>query len=363
MPEFDAADVREYYDRHTGSFIAHGEGGAAGALHRAVWGPGVDDADAAVHYVENRLLARLEASPAGEPPAHVVDLGCGVGGSLCHLAARLPIRGTGLTLSAVQARHAERRIRGAGLSRPRPVPRSRLLRSAAGSAGRRPRLRDRVAGPRAGPRPVSSPPAPGSSGRGGLLAICDDFLRPAEGPAARRTVARFRRGVASQYPAPSTRAARPRGPGRVRASLHRRPHAASAARASPGPRRRPVHRGQRMAAPGPDAVRASCRRNRPADLSGEGMDRIRSRALPPGRRHGNPGAPRARRRRFRGRDAALSAAWRPTLHALFRARSSNAAHAPAGLRRPAAITFDVPRGPHLGIRRTESSEARWRRSR
>ena len=114
-PEFDVGDVRRYYDRNTGNFVAHGEGGASGALHRAVWGPGVDDADAAFHYVENRLLAHLRDLPGSEP-AHVVDLGCGVGGSLCHLAAGLPIRATGLTLSPVQVGHAERRIREAGLA-------------------------------------------------------------------------------------------------------------------------------------------------------------------------------------------------------------------------------------------------------
>ena len=193
MPDFDAADVRRYYDRNTDSFVAHGEGGAAGALHRAVWGPGVDDADGAFHYVEDRLAARLRETAAGGRGAHVVDLGCGVGGSLCHLAVRLPVRGTGLTLSPVQVRHAERRIREAGLSErvrcveadycqpPPDLPPADLAYAIESLVH--------------GPDPARFLAACARIVRpGGLLAICDDFLRPAEAPAARRTVARFRRG-------------------------------------------------------------------------------------------------------------------------------------------------------------------------
>lgn len=193
MPDFDTADVRRYYDRNTDGFVAHGEGGAAGALHRAVWGPGVDDAAGAVHYVEDRLAARLRETRAGEREAHVVDLGCGVGGSLCHLAARLPVRGTGLTLSPVQVRHAERRIREAGLSErvrcveadycepPPDLPPADLAYAIESLVH--------------GPDPARFFAACARIVRpGGLLAICDDFLRPADSPAAGRTVARFRRG-------------------------------------------------------------------------------------------------------------------------------------------------------------------------
>ena len=193
MPEFDVADVRRYYDRNTGRFVARGEGGAVGALHRAVWGPGVGDAEAAFHHVEDRLLALLRDLPAANRPIHVVDLGCGVGGSLCHIAARLPVRGTGLTLSPVQVRHAERRIREAGLS-----DRVRCLEADycapppdLAPADLAYAVESLVHGPdparffATGTRLVRP---------GGLLAVCDDFLRPGRPPAARRAVARFRRG-------------------------------------------------------------------------------------------------------------------------------------------------------------------------
>ena len=115
-PRFDASQVRRYYDRHTPGFLSFGQGGRSGAIHRVVWGPGVRDAEGAVHYVDNyiaELIARL--SRTSRPP-HIVDLGCGVCGSLCYLAARLPIRATGITLSPVQAALARERIDAAGLA-------------------------------------------------------------------------------------------------------------------------------------------------------------------------------------------------------------------------------------------------------
>jgi SAM-dependent methyltransferase len=111
MSRFDAAEVRRYYDEQTRAFVAYGQGG--GAIHRAVWGPGVATRDDAFHYIESRIVEWLRES--GSTP-HVVDLGCGVGASLCYIAGRLPMRGTGVTLSPVQARLGTERIRAQGLS-------------------------------------------------------------------------------------------------------------------------------------------------------------------------------------------------------------------------------------------------------
>jgi SAM-dependent methyltransferase len=116
MPRFDAAQVRRYYDRHTPAFVSFGEGGGVGAIHRAVWGPGVADRRQAFHYVEDQVAALVRHFPHTSARPHIVDLGCGVGASLCYLAERLPIRGTGITLSPVQAGLAARRIRKHGLA-------------------------------------------------------------------------------------------------------------------------------------------------------------------------------------------------------------------------------------------------------
>ena len=75
MARFDVADIRDYYDRHTPSFIRFGQGGRAGAIHRAVWGPGVDTRLGALHYVDDRIAELAQSlSVAGTMP-HLVDRG------------------------------------------------------------------------------------------------------------------------------------------------------------------------------------------------------------------------------------------------------------------------------------------------
>jgi SAM-dependent methyltransferase len=99
---FSGADVRQYYDGNTRAFLSLGEGGKVGAIHRAVWAPGVLTRELAFHYVEERIVSLL-AGGALPAKARVLDLGCGVGGSLIYLARRRPITGIGVTLSPVQA--------------------------------------------------------------------------------------------------------------------------------------------------------------------------------------------------------------------------------------------------------------------
>src|SRR3954447_9987111 len=121
-PRFDAAQIRRYYDRNTPPFVALGQGGSVGAIHRAVWGPGATTREQAFHFVEDRIAdvvtrsARATIEAAETVPPHVVDLGCGVGASLCYLAGVLPITGTGVTLSPIQVEAARKRIESAGLS-------------------------------------------------------------------------------------------------------------------------------------------------------------------------------------------------------------------------------------------------------
>ena len=192
MVEFDAKDVRRYYDRYTDNFVSYGAGGRVGALHRAVWTAEVKTPEQAFRYTENRLLKHLRTLPS-EPPPHIVDLGCGVGGSLCYLATQLPIRGTGLTLSPVQVQHAEQRIHEAGLSNritcieadycalPEAIPPADVAYAIESFVH--------------GPDPKRFFAACARIIRtGGLLLICDDFRRPVTGMAATRTVARFRKG-------------------------------------------------------------------------------------------------------------------------------------------------------------------------
>ncbi len=107
--KFESADVARYYDQNTGSFLNHGQGGAHGVIHRAVWGEGVLRREQAFHFVHDLLRARIADGGA----SRILDLGCGVGASLEYI-----LRGTGLTgasgfgvtNSAVQAQLARARL-------------------------------------------------------------------------------------------------------------------------------------------------------------------------------------------------------------------------------------------------------------
>lgn len=188
MPRFDASDIRRYYDRQTAGFVALGQGGGEGAIHRAVWGPGVTTREQAFHFVEDRIAELIEMESA-----HIVDLGCGVGGSLCHLAARLPIRGTGITLSPVQARLAMDRVNALGLAD--------RVTCIEGDYTRLPQdvapadLAFAIESFVHGPSPARFFAECARLVKpGGLLVICDDFRRPTSDPRATRAVEQFTRG-------------------------------------------------------------------------------------------------------------------------------------------------------------------------
>jgi SAM-dependent methyltransferase len=192
MPRFTPAEIRRYYDRNTSAFVTLGEGGSA--IHRAVWGPGVRNSAQAFRYVEDRIVARIQRLPLEIERPHVVDLGCGIGASLCYLATQLPaIRGTGITLSPVQARLAGETIARAGLSG-RVVclegdycnlPASLQPADVAFA------IESFVHGPDPARffeqcRQLIRP--------GGLLVICDDFKRPGNDRAAQSAIEWFKRG-------------------------------------------------------------------------------------------------------------------------------------------------------------------------
>jgi SAM-dependent methyltransferase len=193
-PRFTPAQIRRYYDRNTPAFVALGDGGDVGAIHRAVWAPGVSSHDGAFRFVEDQIVGRLRGLPPALIPAHVVDLGCGVGASLCYLAQQLPdLTGTGITLSPIQAQLAQERVRQRGLADrlscvegdycdvPAEVKPAALAYA----------IESFVHGPDparffAQCRRLIRP--------GGLLMMCDDFTRPSNDPAARAALERFKRG-------------------------------------------------------------------------------------------------------------------------------------------------------------------------
>jgi SAM-dependent methyltransferase len=192
-PRFDAVQVRRYYDRHTATFMALGRSGSVGAIHRAVWGPGVETRAQAFHYVDEQIATLIRGRDTTPDRPHVVDLGCGVGATLCYLAKRLPIRATGVTISPVQARLATTRIAEAGVADrvtclegsyealPPSMPTADLAYAIESFAHAQHPERFFAECQRL-------------VRRGGLLVICDDFRRPTASATAARAIGRFTRG-------------------------------------------------------------------------------------------------------------------------------------------------------------------------
>lgn len=103
-----AARLVDYYDRNTGLFLRLGASGSARAIHRGLWGEGVQTAEAAAQYIHTlirEVVARLSVSV----PDSILDLGCGVGGTVLALAEHYPqARLLGVSLSPLQIAHARR---------------------------------------------------------------------------------------------------------------------------------------------------------------------------------------------------------------------------------------------------------------
>jgi cyclopropane fatty-acyl-phospholipid synthase-like methyltransferase len=107
MNKSNSDHVAQYYDANTQRFLAMSDTGEAVAIHRKLWAPGMETpATAAAHI--NDLVAQAAVDALGHEPASVTDLGCGVGGSLFHLARCWPhSRLTGYTLSHAQVQIAQ----------------------------------------------------------------------------------------------------------------------------------------------------------------------------------------------------------------------------------------------------------------
>jgi SAM-dependent methyltransferase len=190
---FSPAQIRRYYDRNTPAFVVLGQGGGVGAIHRAVWGPGVTGREDAFHFVEDRISEHIALIGASSTAGHIVDLGCGVGASLCYLAGKLPISGTGITLSPVQASLAAKRIQLAGLAGRIDCVEGDYNDLPAGM--RRADLAYAIESFVHGPSPERFfAQCRGLLRPGGLLVICDDFKRATADPAAGPAIERFCRG-------------------------------------------------------------------------------------------------------------------------------------------------------------------------
>jgi SAM-dependent methyltransferase len=158
-----------------------------------VWAPGVATREDAFHHVDDVVLSLLADTPA----PRVVDLGCGVGGSLLHLAARrADLVGEGITISPAQVATATTLLARAGVADRVRVREGDFVAPPADLAGADLALSVEafVHGPDPG---AYLRAAAGILRPGGLLVLCDDVLtargaRPSPQEAARLDT--FRRG-------------------------------------------------------------------------------------------------------------------------------------------------------------------------
>jgi cyclopropane fatty-acyl-phospholipid synthase-like methyltransferase len=108
-------EIARYYDRNTSRFLAFGRGGRSYAIHRELWGAGISTPAQAAAHLNVRVADRLGALEIG-PDATILDLGCGVGGTLLELAERFPSANlVGVTVSARQVEIGRRLVAERGL--------------------------------------------------------------------------------------------------------------------------------------------------------------------------------------------------------------------------------------------------------
>lgn len=113
-------EVARYYDRNTPRFLLVGSGRGVHSMHRELWGPGVGSAREAADYIHHLIadeIAERVTPTATDAGPVVLDFGCGVGGTLFHLAERFPrARLHGITVSTRQVEIAKRLAGGLGLA-------------------------------------------------------------------------------------------------------------------------------------------------------------------------------------------------------------------------------------------------------
>lgn len=189
-----ARGVARYYDRNTRRFLALGQSGPALAIHRPLWPEGVTSPAAAAAHV-NEVVAAMAERALGRPPVTIRDLGCGVGGSLLHLACRWPgARALGLTLSMAQVALGQGEVTRRGLSGRVDLRRADYLAPPPGCADLVLAIESHVHAPSAEAflRAAAAQIVPG-----GVLVVVDDMLARPEtelDAAGRVRVSAFRRG-------------------------------------------------------------------------------------------------------------------------------------------------------------------------
>jgi len=190
-----SGDVAGYYDSNTRRFLRVDRGRRVHSMHRELWGPGVATPTDAADHVNCLLADAIDELVSSADPV-VFDFGCGVGGTLFHLARRFPrARLTGVTVSPRQVEVAERLAGRLDLDRRCSI----LLGDFQGVELGHPA--DAIVAVEAFAHSDSADVFAAAAARhlkpGGVLLVADDFLasdRATLGPRERRVFERFRAG-------------------------------------------------------------------------------------------------------------------------------------------------------------------------
>jgi cyclopropane fatty-acyl-phospholipid synthase-like methyltransferase len=99
-------DVRKYYDDNTKMFLKHGEHGKTHGIHQPLYFEEHETIQSAMHGQHAMILDRIDVKNV---PYHVVDLGCGVGGSMRYLSSHSSANAdyTGISISPWQIEQAQ----------------------------------------------------------------------------------------------------------------------------------------------------------------------------------------------------------------------------------------------------------------
>lgn len=194
MPNSHQQTLTDYYDANTRRFLAWGGSGRCVAIHRGLWDDTVANAEAAARRIHDHLLTQYAALQR-PPPQRVLDLGCGVGGTLLHLAPVWPdAKLCGITLSTQQAHIAEQLARENGHVGRLQVLCGDFLQTQLPQADLLIAIESHVHAPSL---PDFLAAAAQSLAPDGVLILVDDFLRHPEAqlpPSQQRLIERFRRG-------------------------------------------------------------------------------------------------------------------------------------------------------------------------
>ena len=111
-----AESVRQYYEHNTRRFLRHGQHDHTDYMHQPLWVHPEMDLNAALNHIHTLILRSVESLDS--PDLCLLDLGCGVGGSVCYLAQHThsDTQLYGITISPLQAQLGQQKCVQLGLA-------------------------------------------------------------------------------------------------------------------------------------------------------------------------------------------------------------------------------------------------------